>query len=230
MCWNKEVSLFTFIVICFVSYKLYKRNLENDRLLSFFIISYGSMQFFEFLIWLGIDTNIKFLNIIGSILACLLLYMHPLAIMTGMYNDKLYTKYKNNFYFYTLFLISFIFVLFGIYNIIFNINKKNKIYNFVSYPDTISKHLVWDFPSHYFIVLIISLLISIFIFMENKVFWLSVILYYFIPVIIIYYTINVNKINITKNYNGSYWCWYVAIFSFILYFLNPKIQKNKLIL
>ena len=225
MCWNKEVSLLTFILVSNVSYKLFERNLKNDRLLAFFIISYGSMQFFEFLIWLGIDRKLKYLNKIGSILAAILLYSHPLAIMIGMNYDKLYAKYKNNNFYNILFASSFIFVLFGIYNIVFHINKKNKIYNFLSYPDKINNHLVWDFPDHYSIVIIISLLISIFILKENKKFWIAILLYYFLPAFLVYFTNKVSIKNKNKNYNGSYWCWYVAIFSFLLYNINPKIQE-----
>ena len=50
MCWNKEVSIFTFTVICLVSYKLWSRNIKNDKVLALFIMSYGSMQLFESLI------------------------------------------------------------------------------------------------------------------------------------------------------------------------------------
>ena len=225
MCWNKEVSIFTFTVICLVSYKLWSRNIKNDKVLALFIMSYGSMQLFESLIWLGIDINIKQLVIIGSVLACLLLYLHPLAILSGMYYDKAYEKYKNNIYYKLLFTISIIFAVFGLYNIIFHMNKKNKIYNFVTFPDKINKHLVWDFPDHYKFVIVISLLISIFMFNENKLFWLCVILFYFLPILLVILTNKVSKENINKNWAGSYWCWYVAIFSFILYILNPKIQN-----
>jgi len=225
MCWNKEVSIFTYFVICLVSYKLWIRNIKNDRVLAFFIISYGSIQLFEAIIWLGIDINMKQLVVIGSTLACLLLYLHPLAIISGMYYDKAYEKYKNNIYYKLLFIISIMVAIFGLYNIITHMNKKNKIYNFISYPDRINKHLVWDFPSHYPLILVVALLISIFVFKENKIIWLSTILYYFLPAIYVVLTNTISKKNLTKNYNGSYWCWYVAIFSFLLYFLNPKIQK-----
>ncbi len=225
MCWNKEVSLFSFVIICVVSYALYKRDLKNDKFLTFFIMSYGSMQLFEFLIWLGIDTNKIYLNKIGSILASILLYLHPLAIIIGMSLDKAYKKYTNNPYYKILFLASVILVLFGIYNIIFHMNKKNKTYKFLSYPDKISKHLVWDFPDHYHYVIVLSLLISIFIFLENKLFWLVIFVYYFAPWVLIKLNMTVDKINKTKNYNGSYWCWYVAAFSFILYFMNSKLQN-----
>jgi hypothetical protein len=225
MCWNKEVSLFTFIVICVVSYKLYERNLENDKLLAFFIISYGSMQFFEFIIWLGLEENIKNLNKLGSMLACILLYLHPLAIMCGIKYDKLYKSFKKSTSYTLLFIASFLFLLYGMYRIIYYSTTKNPEYKFLSYSDKNNHHLVWDFPNDYHIVLILSLLISVFIYQQNKLFWLCTMLYYFLPILFIYLTNDYGSKG--KMSNGSYWCWYVAIFSFLLYFINPKIQNNK---
>ena len=178
--------------------------------------------------WIGIDYNLDIINKIGSILACLLLYLHPLAIILGMKYDKLYKKYKDNFYYKVLFGVSIIFALFGIYNIVnyMYLNKSKSPYNFLSYPDTKNCHLVWDFPDHYILVLVIAILISIFVFRENKIFWCIIMLYYFLPAIYVHSTNKVSIKNKEKNYNGSYWCWFVAIFSFLLYFGNPHLQKT----
>ena len=226
MCWNKEVSLFSFVIISIVSYKLYKRNLLNDRLLAIFIMSYGSMQLFETFIWYGLDTNNTNINFIGSILACLLLYLHPIAIIYGMKYDNLYKKYINNRYFKLLSIIALGFILFGVFNIFKSIN--NITYNFISYPDSINNHLVWDFPSHYLYIMVFGLIASIFMFKENKTFWLFIMLYYLLPALFVFKTNKASKNNLNKNYNGSYWCWYVAFFSFIVYIINPYIQKDKL--
>ena len=203
MCWNKEVSIVTFVIICIVSYNFWIRNNKNDRLLSLFIISYGSMQLFESLIWLGIDTNMKQFVITGSILACLLLYLHPSAISLGMYHDKAYQKYKQNNYYKLMVFISILILLFGIYNIIIHLTKSNKEYSFLSYPDKVNKHLVWDFPSHYPLIIVVALLISLIILKEDRIIWLSIIGYYFIPAIIVVLTNKVSPENINKNYNGS---------------------------
>lgn len=188
-------------------------------------MSYGSMQLFETFIWYGLDTNNKNINFFGSILACLLLYLHPIAIMYGMKYDNLYKKYINNKYFNFLIIIAFGFALFGLFNIFNSIN--NKTFNFISYPDSKNNHLVWDFPTHYQYIMIFGLIASIFIFKENKTAWLFIILYYLLPALYVFIT-NIPSINnLNKNYNGSYWCWYVAIFSFIVYIINPYIQKDK---
>jgi hypothetical protein len=90
MCWNAPISIISFFIILGVCYKLYERNLYNDRLFAFFIISYGTMQLFETFMWIGQNKKMKFLNIIGSVLACILLYFHPLSIMIGIKLDRLY--------------------------------------------------------------------------------------------------------------------------------------------
>ena len=182
------------------------------------------MQFFEFLIWIGQDLKYHYLNKYGSILACILLYLHPITIMYGIKYDKGYAQFKKSTSFKLLFIISFIFFLYGIYQVYFYLNKKNPEFKFLSYPDKVNCHLVWDFPDNYPSVILISLLISIYVYQENSVFWAATIMYYFLPYILIYFTNKVHKENKTKNYNGSYWCWVVAIFSFLLYYINPRIQ------
>jgi len=63
MCWNWQVSIASFLLICSVSHSFYKRNSFyernnlNDRILAFFILSYGSIQLFETFMWIGL--NIK---------------------------------------------------------------------------------------------------------------------------------------------------------------------------
>lgn len=226
MCWNKEVSLFSFGVISLVSYKLYTRNLLNDRFLAIFIMSYGTMQLFETFIWYGLDTNNRNINFIGSILACLLLYLHPIAIMYGMRYDNLYKKYINTRFFKLLTIIAYGFAIFGIFSIFKSINDKS--YDFISYPDRINHHLIWDFPSHYPYIVFFGLIALIFMLKENKTASLFIVLYYLLPALYVIVTNKVSIENLNKNYIGSYWCWYVAIFSFILYIINPYIQKDKL--
>ncbi len=239
MCWNAQVSIFSFFIILGVSYGLYQRNLYNDRLLALFIISYGSMQLFETFMWLGQSKKWQIINIIGSIFACILLYFHPLAIMIGIKLDRLYTDIIDTFKYKILFAISILFLLFGLYKTIYELffTKKN-IYNFLSYPDKKTGHLIWTFHSKYNYVILLSIIITIFIIlpMNKLIFILVLIIYYFIPIIYIYIEDGNNfgsmiKIITTElenndKYNGSYWCWIVAFFSFIMYLANPYLQPK----
>ena len=89
MCWNKEVSFGSFIIISLVCIMLFKRNLPNDRLMAIFILAYGSMQLAETIIWVGIEYNNPLINKIGTVLATLLLYLHPLGLILGIRYDLL---------------------------------------------------------------------------------------------------------------------------------------------
>jgi len=215
MCWNKEVSFGSFIIISLVSGLLYKRNLPNDRLMSIFIMSYGTMQLFETLIWLGIDYNNVILKKIGAFLANLLLFFHPLAIMIGLTYDNLYKiKFKNNIFWIIALLI---FVMSAIFALYILITQKNK---FIPYKSGNSDHVVWNFPHyHYVIVVLFGLVIAYkYIYPKNKIFTMFVVLFYIIPWL--YTTLVFKDITVV----GSYWCWIVAFFSFLIYFVNPLIK------
>ena len=125
-----------------------------------------------------------------------------------------------------MWVVSILFFLYGILRIIYEITIPVKKYSFLSYPNTLTKHLIWNFPDDYEYVILIALFISIFMYLENPIFWISCLIYYFLPLLIVYITNKPDHNSINKNYNGSYWCWYVAIFAIILYQINPKIQKR----
>ena len=67
MCWNFETSSLTFFVVLAVGVSLYNRGLYNDKLLGIFVISFGTMQLFESLMWLGQNENLKQLNYIAQV-------------------------------------------------------------------------------------------------------------------------------------------------------------------
>jgi hypothetical protein len=223
MCWNWKVSLGSFVVISLISYSLFMRNLNNDRLLSIYLLSYGSMQLFETFIWLGQDKKYIDLNKIGSIFASALLYCHPLAFIIGMWYDKKYKAIKSGDPFKLFLIIGILWVVYGLYKIASA--YKNKSYSFLSHPDPKSGHLVWEFPDNYRITMIIILCISLyFIIPFQIIFSLMLGLYFMLPILLLHLNMNVDDKNKLKNYRGSYWCWYVAIFSFLFYAVNPLLQ------
>jgi hypothetical protein len=217
MCWNWKVSLGSFALISAVSYALYKRGLPNDKLLAIWLASYGSMQLFETFQWLGQNPGYEHLNTIGSIFAAFLLYLHPLAITTGMLSDSAYKGIFKNSTFMVTFYSSVAFMMFGAYRIISS--YVNKTYTFQSKPDSISKHMVWEFPEDYYLSIVLIVIPSVlFIAPKYLSLFISGLIYFFLPIIIILTTMDVSDENRLKNYSGSYWCWYVAIFSFLMYF------------
>lgn len=222
MCWNWQVSLGSFALISIVASTLYQRGQANDKLLALWIGSYGSMQLFETFQWLGQNPDYEYLNIFGSICAALLLYLHPLAVTTGMAVD---TGYKNIIKTDTFKLLSgasIAMAVFGLYRVTSAyINKTN---TFLSKPDSISKHMVWEFPDDYILsMLLIFITGYIFIAPKYLSLYIAVLIYYFLPIIIIQITTKVEDKNKLKNYVGSYWCWYVAIFSFLFLFRSDLV-------
>ena len=235
MCWNAQVSIISFFIISSVSWGLYQRNLNNDRLLAVFIMSYGIMQLFETFMWLGQSKKWHILNIIGSVLACLLLYLHPLAIIIGIKLDKLYKSIINTLKYKILAFLSILLMIFGLYRIIYELFFNN-IYSFLAYPDKLTKHLIWDFPTKYNYTLILTFFITFLIIAQfsKPLFIIILFIYYFAPAIYILFNDGNNFNTLIKllngtfekknTYYGSYWCWIVAFFSFIMYLINPYFQ------
>ena len=227
MCWSLGISGLSFLIILGFSVLFFRRNLENDRLLGIFILTYGTIQLFEFIIWGGIDYNIQYLNILGSVLAAILLHFHPLGMVLGIKYDKLYKNETNSGLFKAAFLVASIFFCFGIISTLYNVFY-NKKWTFVAFQDKVSKHLIWDFPNNYPYGIILTILSLIIIFKKNYVFGIVLLIYFFFPLIYIYKFSKSEEKNIGKMLLGSYWCWVCAAFSFILYFANPYFQRSNL--
>lgn len=223
MCWNWQVSIGSFALISVISYSLYQRAGTNDRLIALWLGSYGTMQLFETFQWLGQDPEYAYLNVFGSISAALLLYLHPLAISLGLVLDSGYKDIIKNTTFKLLFAASVLMALYGLYKVISAYT--NKTHKFLSKPDSISKHMVWDFPNDYTASIFLIMLMGIlFIAPKYLAFFIASLAYYFLPIILIMSTMKVEDKNKLKNYSGSYWCWYVAFFSFLFY-IRPKWLK-----
>ena len=223
MCWNKEVSLGSFIIISLVCCLLYKRNLHNDRLMTIFIMGYGSMQLFETIIWIGIEYNKPIINKIGTVLASLLLYFHPLIFLLGLKYDTFYKNITKKYIYKIFFVIAILFIIIGLFRNGRALFNKSPEYSLTSYLLPKYRHLVWDIPDNYNLIIGFLIIVSLlFIFPKNKIFLIILLLYYIIPALYTYYSIPNNT---NKNIAGSYWCWIVAFFSFLIYFINPIIQK-----
>ena len=72
--------------------------------------------------------------------------------------------------------------------------------------------------------------------LNKPIFTIMFLIYYLLPFYLIvmedknniHYLCNKILYGFSKNdnYYGSYWCWIVAIFSFIIYLINPYIQPS----
>lgn len=115
MCWNKEVSITTFILAVIGSIYLYKRNKPNDRWIAVFALTVAMIQLAEFFMWS--DLSCGSINKYASIFALLILALEPLMNMFGgIYFSN--TPYKNILKYMVLAYFAFVafFYLTQIYN------------------------------------------------------------------------------------------------------------------
>lgn len=236
MCWNFETSSLTFFVVLAVALSLYNRGLYNDKLLAVFIISYGSMQLFEAMMWLGQKQNLEILNYVGSYLASIFLYLHPILLLLGFYLDKkTYPNIEKTLIFKIFLTLSTLIVFWAIW---MNINTPKSL--FITKPSSQCGHLNWKFPTKKKYIIPFVLVIAGLIIMGRPVeFKILSTSYFVIGAILsaLLVTCMASKGGIGNYiqhvYNssvvgfGSYWCWFVAFFSFLLFFINPLIQPKK---
>ena len=81
MCWNKQVSLVTFIFAIIGIIYLWKRNAPNDRWIAVFAGTIALIQLAEFFMWS--DLTCGKINKYASIFALLVLAAEPLMNMVG---------------------------------------------------------------------------------------------------------------------------------------------------
>jgi len=192
MCWNKEVSLNTFLFSFFVLLLLYFNNkytqykipeLQNNWTL-LFLASFIFMQLIEYFIWNNI--NNKFYNQIFSILALLLITSQPFFSLMMLSNLKL-----RNLLLFIYLTCAIPFVLYYI----FTTNISSKIGK--------NGHLKWlfiDLNSFTFFGWLFFLLFSLFY--QGEGFGLC---FGIISLIISYYNY------IKDGTVGSMWCWAVNL-------------------
>ena len=190
MCWNENISLYTFLFSGFIlaliiynnSFTKYKIQELNSKWIYFFIASFVFMQLIEFFIWRNI--NNKFYNNIFSILATLLLIVQPILSIMIVTNVKL----RN------LLLIAYLFlaVPYSIYKF-----SNSNIHSVISE----SGHLRWNFFYLNPIILIGWFFFFLFSFVYEKK-WLGLV--FGLSTLIIAF------LNYTKDQTvWSMWCWSV---------------------
>lgn len=85
MCWNKEVSIITFIVVIVLVIILYKRNIGSDRHLAILSAVFVTIQLMEFFIWLSLENKgsdvARKVNHIATRMILILLWAQPLVNM-----------------------------------------------------------------------------------------------------------------------------------------------------
>lgn len=78
MCWNKEVSIITFITVIVFVIILLRRNVGSDRHLAIFSAAFVIIQLLEFFAWLSIEKKDRKLNGLVTRLILICLWIQPL--------------------------------------------------------------------------------------------------------------------------------------------------------
>lgn len=78
MCWNKEVSIATYITVIVLVVILYRRNVGADRHLAIFSAIFVTIQLLEFFAWLSIENEDRSLNDLVTRLILIFLWAQPL--------------------------------------------------------------------------------------------------------------------------------------------------------
>jgi len=79
MCWNKEVSIVTYIIVIVLVIILYRRNKGSDRHIAIFSAVFVTIQLLEFFAWLSLEQENRKLNDLVTRLILIVLWAQPLV-------------------------------------------------------------------------------------------------------------------------------------------------------
>lgn len=210
MCWNKDISLNTFLFSSFVlllifynnTYTQYKIKDFNSVWVYLFFISFISMQLIEFFIWRNIDNT--FYNHIFSTMAAILIFIQPIITLMLLPDISL----RNNL----MAAYSVFFIPYFTYKFITN-NMKSKISN--------KGHLVWLFFDTNILLFLGWLFFFLFSFFYTRS--IPTLIFGILLFCISYYNYY------EDNTIGSMWCWVVnsimIFYAFYLLFYLPFCEK-----
>ena len=162
MCYNKETSIFMYIIGITVSAILYFTGDKYDKHIALFAFVFIQMQIAEFFMWYDEDCK-KGINNIATHSAIILLTLQPISIIIGAIIFKT-TIIPNNI----LYIILSVFIIVAFYTRFSNIEllqqkcSKNNIDN---------PHLIWDVnlcdKNHLLLVILYYLIYLIFLFFKD---------------------------------------------------------------
>ena len=95
MCWNKEVSIATYITVMVMVVILFRRNIGADRHLALFSAAFVTIQLMEFFAWMSIEKKDRKLNDLITRLILIFLWAQPLinSYMAFKGTSNLFSKY-----------------------------------------------------------------------------------------------------------------------------------------
>jgi len=130
-------------------------------------------------------------------------------IILGINADPYYNKTDSNLLRFG-FLLAVGVILYGLYQM-----SVSKQFNYISYPHPVNGHLIWDFPNIYTNVIYPVCIVIALLMIRPPI---------FLTFIMLFFALTAYRSVGNVESAGSYWCWLVASFSFIIYFANPYLQ------
>jgi len=213
MCWNKDVSLNTFLfsmtilslVIYNNAYTKYKIEELNSVWVYVFLMSFVFMQLLEYFIWINIDN--AFYNNLFSILASILLLLQPVASLLLI--ENMHTK-TTLILLYCILAIPFSIYRFSIMHVNTSVSKMGHLqWNFLTKTNAIDN-----------IILCIWFFFFFFSFYINNLFHLLVASILLLLAKLFYFK---------DKSIGSMWCWFVnsifIYYAIYLLFFLPFVKK-----
>jgi hypothetical protein len=128
MCFNKETSWGSWLVISTIAWYLYKRNKGVDRWMAIFIGVFSLIQLLEGFVWAGIDTNRPQINANATALIIIAIWLQPLV---QSYMGYLYTSSSILYWFSLIFVVMLLWAIYRFFT-----------EDFYSVPGP-NGHLVW---------------------------------------------------------------------------------------
>lgn len=213
MCYSFQTSIISFsigmiagiVAVC-----------TNQIIIGTLILFFVQMQLAEALIWRGIDTNNKNLNKIGTLYAKYNLPTHLFAIGLGYLISIFYQKEK---FLWTDIIPLLIGIIFYLSVVLLYYRTKSKT---MTFPLKITKNkcqnpdnrLLWPFPHYKWYVVSFILSIIVISFLRTLKLYSKILFIFFIL------TIYFISLFLSRQTIGSFFCFFSAIGSPIIVFLN----------
>lgn len=201
MCWNKEISLISFLIITLSSISLInygnsKKYKKQNKIVGYYILFVGFMQLIDYLIWIDLKCD-KGTNKIAGYLGPLLNYMQPIILLLLiLYNTNNFSITTITEKLIIIILILYFIIILLIYYFYL---KKNKICSFKNNKN----HLSWSWNNEIWNILYFpaSLLVIYLLYYYN---------YSIIPALLGYILLLISIIFFNQNI-AELWCFFVVI-------------------
>ena len=198
MCWNKQVSLQTFLISLGVCAVLIQRQKPYDIVFASLLLFYSSIQLAEYFMWESLETHNVKLNKLATKFAYYSLWSHMFGLGLGIYLETQKT--------FPLVLGCILFA--------FGVVLEPQDFSLTQIQNDCksskgSCHLQWGFDNRYYIVIFLCAMYSFYAYTDVKYTWIAY------PFYIVSYILSYA---FHGQGSASYWCWISAALSFLLLF------------